>query len=79
MTLTKIKVGIGNTCGPKFEPVKVYVEYEASIDAEEDEGEARATLHALVSGDVEDFCIDALTRFKGAEEAAKAAFGKDGI
>lgn len=76
MTLTKIKVGIGNTCGPKFEPVKVYVEYEASIDAEEDEGEARATLHTLVRQDVEDFCVDALEQFKGPAEAAAYKKGR---
>ena len=71
MKITKIKVGLGNTCGPKFEPIKVYYEYEAELDPEDNYAIVEKQLEDDLEDSVWDFCIDALTKFKGAEEAAK--------
>ena len=61
-----MRVGVGNTLGPTYQPVKVYIE----LDSEP--GEDLTALKARVLNEVEKFCYAALLRLKGAEEAEKA-------
>lgn len=74
--ITKIRVGLGNTAGPKFEPVKVYLEYEAEATEKETMDECLGTIKESLTKEVEQFCYEALLRLKGEQEAH--AFRKDG-
>ena len=73
MKVTKIRVGLGNTCGPSFQPMKVYVEFEAEV---EDISEDAPRLRRLVAAEVYNYCLEQLFMLKGAEEASK--FRKEG-
>lgn len=79
--IRKIKIGFGNTCGPSYQPVKVYLEYEAEFEfgAEFSDGhEAEKALGDKCLQDLHDWCLEALLRLKGAEEAKKFEAEKAG-
>ena len=69
MKITKMTVGFGNTCGPKFEPIKAYIEY--TVEGEELDGDDEAALQTKTLMDLHDLCVEALLRLKGEEEAQK--------
>ena len=81
MKIKTMTIGFGNTCGPKFEPVKVYVEYTAEFN-EDDDGEAEKMLGDKCLMDVHDWCLEALLRLKGEQERNKyesERTGKEGV
>lgn len=69
--ITKIKVGLGNTDGPTYAPLKGYIEIEADVLPDENGQAEQARLEAYVSTRLWNMMIDQLTKFKGAESASK--------
>jgi len=60
-----VRVGLGDNFGPKFAPMKAYIEVEA------EPGDTDDALKARASAELWNYCIEQLAKFKGAEEAQR--------
>lgn len=62
-----VRVGLGDNFGPKWNPMKAYIEVEA------EPGDTDEAVKARASTELWNYCIEQLSKFKGAEEATRYA------